>query len=158
MVLAWLLAWGVAELAIAGGASPWVGWGPVVPFALVITWYGSRTALRAHGTLVVDRDGFSVARGRGMPEHHAWADVESFHLVRFGETPLAPGHPAPHFRLRGETADRDLPQTLGYSSERLTQIMTTLLELHRAGWPRTPRTWGEVLQDTTHDLEIRQER
>lgn len=124
--MAWLFCAGVAAL---NDASGWVAWGPVAPFALIITWHGLKTAFLGAGTLIIDREGFSITRRSEAAQVFPWRDVESFHVARFGESAIFEGRLVPRFRIRGETEDRDLPQPGGYTAKRLVSMMMSYRDL-----------------------------
>lgn len=124
----------------------------VLPFPVLITFYGLKTALHNAGRIQMDAEGFSITHGLQPPRYYSWAQVDKFFIGRLGASPVYEGRPVARFTLR-DTEVVGLPDNLGLDAQRLVLMMERLRKLAGLGWPRRPRTPDEVLQAVYADLD-----
>lgn len=143
VIVAWLFVLGVLALLQATAIDVTVYLWLVLPFPVIITYYGLKTAVLNAGRLRMDAEGFSIARGLQRPLNHSWAQVERFFVGRLGAGPLYEGRPVARFVLRDAEVG-GLPDNLGLDAEKLVLMMERLRKLALLGWPRGPRTPDEI--------------
>lgn len=152
VLVTWLLVVGVLALvratAIDVTAYLWLA----LPFPILITYYGLRTAFLNAGRLRMDADGFSIKRGLRRPLRYSWTDVERFFVAAHGAGPVYEGRPVARFALR-DTEVGGLPDNLGLDAPKLALAMERLRKLALQGWPRRPRTPDEILLAGYDDLD-----
>ena len=143
MVAVWgfcaLVAW-LFGFALPADTPGWYAWAPVVPFALLVTFFAGRSWLLAAGTITIRSDGFVVSDGATDRVRRRWDEVEAFFLDSTFQSPIYAGKSAPHFRLKADGSVDWLPQNGGHSAEQLVAIMEGARRLASAGWPIQPTT------------------
>ncbi len=144
IVCAPLIAWGVV-----GKQGPiFIASCPAFP--LLITYYGLQSAVRGAGRISVDRDGFSVQRPGAGTARFSWRDVQRFFVGALGASPVYDGHPTVHFEVadgRGASREEWLPGNLGLPPAQLVLVMEKLRGLAQQGWPTTPGSLQELIEE-----------
>lgn len=147
-----VLAWGFSGLVAALLSLTDLSLGTMLilllPFPLVITYYGLiKGLLQGAGAIHVGREGFTLRRGKGDTPYFAWADVQDFFLGKFARSVVHDGVDAPHMHVKGTDGRVSvdwLPGNTGLTPHYLVEVMEYLRQLHREGWPTTPTRLSEI--------------
>ena len=144
ILLIWLfLAIFTAVIVFATGEPPYYMLAGI-PFALIITYYGLKSAFAGSGTLTIDSEGFTVQRGMRARSRFVWSDVEKFEVGSLGRSPVYEGHPVPHFILRDGQRE-GLPGNIGFQAQELVAAMERMRKLALHGWTRKPHSLRDML-------------
>jgi len=146
VLLAWLFCWGVAELVAAPGQPFWVSWIPVLPFALIISYYGYfKTFLQGAGEVIIGREGFSISRGHAGTDYYEWDTVDEFFVGTLGWSLAHQGVPVPLFRLKDSKQEHGLPANTALNPNEFVRLMSYLMASARIGWPKLPGSLEDAL-------------
>lgn len=154
------LSWAFAGLALwlldmaDGGVGP-VGYALILPFPLVVTWYGLNGIGRGNGRLDLERDGFWQTLDDGERRFVRWDRVEAFRTSVFGD-PVVTGTGVEVAEFAWVDADDQrqvtrLANSLPYAAGKLARLLEHARREAGRGWPEPPADLAALARAAMRD-------